>query len=136
MSVRLLLDQGLPRSAGDHLRPHGLDVNHTGDIGLSTAEDEAILRYAVADDRIVVTLDADFHRLMALSGATRPSVIRIRMEGLRGEELARLLLDVLRACADDLAHGALVSVQEDGMRLRRLPIARISPGGQDGGNPP
>lgn len=135
MSWRLLLDQGLPRSAGDHLRPLGLDAVHTGDVGLSTAEDAVILRYALDDDRIVVTLDADFHRLMALSGAIQPSVIRIRIEGLRGEELARLLLDVLRACVDDLVDGSLVSVQEDGVRLRKLPIARISPGRPDGSGP-
>jgi predicted nuclease of predicted toxin-antitoxin system len=128
MSWRLLLDQGLPRSAGDHLRPHGLDVVHTGDIGLWATADEEILQHALAEDRIVVTLDADFHRLMVLSGATQPSVIRIRIQGLRGEELAQLLLDVLRLCPDELAEGSPVSVQEDGLRLRRLPIARLSPG--------
>jgi hypothetical protein len=55
-------------------------------------------------------------------------VIRIRIEGLRGEELAQLLLDVLSSCADDLAGGALVSVQEEGVRLRRLPLARLTRG--------
>ena len=46
MSWRILLDQGLPRSAVDYLGPHGLDVVHTGDIGMWAAEDEVILQHA------------------------------------------------------------------------------------------
>jgi predicted nuclease of predicted toxin-antitoxin system len=71
MSWRILLHQGLPRSAADHLRPHGFDVIHTGDIGLWAADDAVIFQYARDESWVVVTLNADFHRLGALSGATR-----------------------------------------------------------------
>jgi predicted nuclease of predicted toxin-antitoxin system len=74
----------------------------------------------------VVTLDADFHKLIALAGATHPSVIRIRIEGLRAHALAQLILGVLQSCRDELIHGALVSVQEHGIRVRRLPVPRPS----------
>ena len=61
---------------------------------------------------------------MALSGATSPSVIRIRIESLRGEEVARLVQEVLSLCTDQLEAGALVSVQQGRLRLRRLPLIR------------
>jgi predicted nuclease of predicted toxin-antitoxin system len=126
MSEKVLLDQGLPRSAAEHLRRAGIETVHTGEIGMATADDASILQRANDDGRMVVTLDADFHKLMALAGATHPSVIRIRIEGLRGDALAHLIQEVLQSCRDDLIRGALVSVQERGIRIRRLPLARPS----------
>lgn len=54
---------------------------------------------------VVVTLDADFHALLVLSGAAGPSVIRIRIEGLRAEDLSTLLIKVIEVCNDDLTRG-------------------------------
>ena len=118
----LLLDQGLPRSAVAHLRTIGIDAVHASEIGLSTANDATILEYALGQGLVVVTLDADFHTRLALANATKPSVIRIRIEGMRGAELARLLEKVLNNCSEDLAQGAFVSVSENGIRIRRLPV--------------
>jgi len=89
----LLLDQGLPHSAVLHLKNADIEVAHVGDRGLATAGDSKILDFGRQEGRIVVTLDADFHALLALPGATGPSVIRIRIEGLRAESLATLLVD-------------------------------------------
>lgn len=120
--MNILLDQGVPRSAAALLRAEGQDAVHTGEIGMSTAEDSAILERARGEGRLVVTLDADFHRLLALSGASQPSVIRIRIEGLKAAEFADVVHNVLASCPEDLALGAVVSVQEDGLRLRSLPL--------------
>lgn len=86
--------------------------------------DSTILDLGHREGMVVVTLDADFHALLALSGLTGPSVIRIRIEGLRGEDLAGLLVRVLRVCGDDLLRGAMVSVTGNGIRIRRLPVSR------------
>lgn len=120
--MKLLLDQGLPRSAGELLRAASIDAVHVGDNGYATATDAAILQHAAIEMRIVVTLDADFHTLLALSGATTPSVIRIRVENLRAEATASLIQAVTMQCAHDLAQGAVVTVQEGRLRLRRLPL--------------
>jgi predicted nuclease of predicted toxin-antitoxin system len=118
----ILLDQGLPRTTVLRLRELGLDAEHVGDVGLATADDRTILDQARRRGQIVVTLDADFHAQLALSGAPAPSVIRIRIEGLKAEQLATLLRDVLEQCGDDLKSGAMVSVAESGIRVRRLPL--------------
>ena len=96
---------------------------HTGEAGLAEAEDSEIIRRAALKDRVVVTLDADFHMLLALAQAHKPSVIRIRIEGLRAEEFSRVLQEVLHKCADDLKAGAMISVNDFQIRIRRLPVA-------------
>ena len=109
--MKLLLDQGLPRSAARLLREAGIDTLHVGEIGYSAADDATILDRGREEERIVITLDADFHALLALSRATTPSVIRIRIEGLYGKKAADLIEAVLTHCAEDLKHGAVVTVQ-------------------------
>jgi len=121
--MRLLLDQGTPRTVAVLLRQAGFDAVHTAEIGMAKATDREILGRASADDRIVVTLDADFHALLVLSGAGNPSIIRIRLEGLRAEEFSILLQDVMSRCRHDLQTGAMISVQENRVRVRSLPIA-------------
>ena len=64
--MRLLLDQGLPRSAADLLRKASHDAVHVGEVGAATAEDADLLQMAREQGRVVVTLDADFHALLAL----------------------------------------------------------------------
>jgi predicted nuclease of predicted toxin-antitoxin system len=93
--MKLLLDQGLPRSTAILLRDLGIDTIHVGEIGLSEAEDTEIIQMAREEGRVVVTLDADFHTLLALDEATFPSVIRIRIERLRAPALTELLLKVI-----------------------------------------
>ena len=97
---------------------------HVHDIGLSTSSDSAIIRYARMNNQTICTLDADFHALLAVSGSETPSVIRIRREGLRGADLASLLLACWRAIGPAVASGAMITITETAVRVRRLPIAR------------
>lgn len=120
--MKLLLDQGLPRSAAALLTESGFDSVHVADIGLSKADDSEILQKALADEHVVVTLDADFHMLLALGEALNPSVIRIRIEGLKAAALTKLLLTVIRETESELKQGAAVTVDEDRIRLRLLPL--------------
>jgi predicted nuclease of predicted toxin-antitoxin system len=120
--MKLLLDQGLPRTAISYLQHSPIEVSHAADLGLAEAEDARILEFAVRENYTIVTLDADFHTLLAQSSAVMPSVIRIRIEGLKARALADLLKTVLRVCETDLNAGALVSVTSDSIRIRRLPV--------------
>lgn len=120
---RLFLDQGCPRSTASILNAQGWDVLHAGDIGLSRATDTDILEHARTDNRACVTLDADFHAILALSGATGPSTVRIRIEGLDGQALAAVLVRAWAQVENDLDQGALVTIDPTSVRVRRLPIS-------------
>ena len=80
MPLALVLDQGAPRDAVARLRDLGYECVHVGEVGMSTAVDEDILRFALGKNAVLVTLDADFHATLAVSGAVGPSVIRIRIQ--------------------------------------------------------
>ena len=122
--TRLLLDQGLPRSTTVLLRQIGWDVIHVSEVGMSSADDADILRRGRAESRVCVTLDADFHSLLATSGERSPSVIRVRKEGLDAPALAALLQTIWPRAESALQSGALVTVTERSLRVRRLPIVR------------
>jgi predicted nuclease of predicted toxin-antitoxin system len=119
---RLLLDQGLPKSTAALLVREGWDACHVADVGMSRASDVDILDRAEAEGRVCVTLDADFHALLATGAATGPSVVRIRKEGLDAAALAQLLEGLWPRIESALEAGAMVVVTERSVRIRRLPI--------------
>jgi len=45
--MKLLLDQGLPRSSVQYLRDIGIFAEHVGELGRSTASDQEILDLAI-----------------------------------------------------------------------------------------
>ncbi len=120
--MKLLLDQGLPRSTVKHLAAAGIAAEHVGELGMASASDDAILLAAQQRHAVVVTLDADFHRLLAASHASSPSVVRIRIEGLRGDQLAVILTRVIEAASAELEAGAVASLTPNRIRVRMLPI--------------
>jgi predicted nuclease of predicted toxin-antitoxin system len=122
--MKILLDQGVPRSAAALLRAAGIDAVHTAEVGLATATDERILEFAETEGYVVVTLDADFHALLALAGARSPSVIRIRQARLGAAAVVTIVQSVVQQASAELEQGALVTVQAGRVRVRRLPIIR------------
>ncbi|MCA9238870.1 MAG: DUF5615 family PIN-like protein [Planctomycetales bacterium] len=120
--MQLLLDQGLPRSAVTHLAALGIVAEHVGDLGMAAASDEQILEEAGQRGSVVVSLDSDFHALLAASGASSPSVIRVRIEGVKGDRLAAILQRVMNSATNELRQGAVVSVTTNRIRVRLLPL--------------
>jgi predicted nuclease of predicted toxin-antitoxin system len=121
--IKLLLDQGVPYSAASHLTAAGWDAIHTSEVGMQRASDRQILDYSASEERICVTLDADFHMLLAINNLHSPSVIRIRREGLKGEGIARLLLEIWPIVGEKLKKNAMVTVTDKNIRVRYLPVS-------------
>ena len=90
----------------------------------ATAADHELVEHARREGRTIITLDSDFHALLALSNADSPSVVRVRIQGLRGIELASLVEQTLALCIEDLRAGAMVTVDEHNVRVRLLPLVR------------
>jgi predicted nuclease of predicted toxin-antitoxin system len=120
--MRLVLDQGVPRDAAALLRSLGHDCIHVGEIGMSKAADEEILAFSLGRNAVVVTLDADFHAIVAVSGAQGPSVIRMRLQGLGAPEVVEAVGRVLASFEAELKCGSLITVKTRKTTCHRLPI--------------
>ncbi len=121
---KILFDQGIPYSATRLMKKAGWEVVHVSDIRMNRATDQAILDYARTSSCICVTLDADFHTLLAVNHYSQPSVIRIRREGLNGAMLAQLLCDIWPKIEKVVEDGAMITVTEKALRIRRLPVLK------------
>lgn len=95
---------------------------HVRDVGMQRATDENILARAHNEERILLTLDLDFGYLMAISAAALPSVVLFRLGNEVAEIVTKRLKEVIDCCADDLASGAFISVDDATIRVRHLPI--------------
>ena len=120
--MRLVLDQGVPRDAADGLSALGHDCTHVGALGMSTAEDQAILEWATIHEALVVTLDSDFHTILAVTQAAGPSVIRLRIQGLNGPAVVDAVRGVLAQFDAELRRGAMVTVKARKITCHRLPV--------------
>jgi predicted nuclease of predicted toxin-antitoxin system len=79
---------------------------------------------ARSDQRVLVSADTDFGELLAMSGATLPSVVLLRRPAKAPEDQAEVLIANLPAVEEELAVGAVVVILRDRIRIRNLPIRR------------
>ena len=68
--MKFLVDNQLPAALARHLRNHGHDCQHVLDIGLASASDIEICRYADNEKRVIISKDEDFLYLAKRPEAT------------------------------------------------------------------
>ena len=100
--MKFLADMGVSMTTVDLLRQAGEAVVHLRDEGLHRLPDDEILEKARREQRVVLTFDLDFGDLLA---AVTPKLFR-----------------VLDACRAELERGAIIILEDERYRLRRLPI--------------
>ena len=122
MTVKLLIDVNLSPKWVPVLRGLGWSAIHWSEIGDPRATDDAIMAWARQNGHTVFTHDLDFGALLALSGASGPSVLQVRSQDVLPDRLADVVATALRQHGADLASGALVVVDRSRARVRVLPI--------------
>jgi len=85
-------------------------VVHAREVGLAGAEDVEILDFAHSEIWICITLDHDFHGILAETGPSQPSVILLRAQQTgyvaTAEMVARLLKEFPGTAAGNLCFAA------------------------------
>lgn len=88
----------------------------------STASDNEIIQLANKEQAVIITQDLDFSAIIAQSGLNSPSIISLRIANARPDIIARILLNVLPFIEDYIIKGSIISIDEYGYRVRRLPV--------------
>jgi predicted nuclease of predicted toxin-antitoxin system len=122
--MRFLADMGVASRVVEWLREQGYDARHLREEQLQRLPDDQIFRKAVAENRVVLTLDLDFGEIVAFSGQQNVSVVLFRLQNTRAPHVIDRLRVVLQEALSALEQGAVVVVEESRFRIRRLPIGR------------
>ena len=120
--MRILADLNVAPRTVAFLRSRGHDVVRVDGRAADAAADAAIVEAARRDRRAVLTQDLDFSAIVALSGRAEPSVISVRLTSSRVEAVNARLDVVLPLVEQDVAAGAIVTVEDVRVRCRLLPI--------------
>ncbi|MGB5747907.1 MAG: DUF5615 family PIN-like protein [Desulfobacterales bacterium] len=106
----------------DVLITHGHEGIHAYQIGKDRASDIELLEIARRENRIIITADLDFPRLLALSLATGPGTVLFRGGNYSDVEMCKLLERVLEKVLPEVLESSICVVDKSRIRVARLPI--------------
>jgi len=114
--LKFLVDRCAGQRLADWLREQGHDVLASREVGEDPG-DEALLRRAATEGRVLVTIDKDFGKFLYLKGEGHQGLVRL--PDVLVEVRIRLMEQILKDHGTDLAHGAIVTVRGDRIRISR-----------------
>jgi len=113
--LKLLLDTCVWGGAAETLLAAGHDVRWMGEADPDPGDD-AIIRNAYAEDRVLVTLDKDFGELAVVYGMPHCGIVRL--VGLPARRQGEYCVALLARYGHELMGGAIITATADRVRIR------------------
>jgi predicted nuclease of predicted toxin-antitoxin system len=120
--MKFLVDMALSPGLSSWLREQSHDAIHASELGLDRAPDSDILRLAADAERVVITADLDFPRLLAQLGVISPGLILLRGGNYSEKESLDCIRRVLSAIPLKDLLQSIVVVDQQKIRRRPLPV--------------
>ncbi len=121
-NIRLLADVHMsPKTVAD-LQKQGYEIMRSSEFLPANAPDINILEFARTENWVVLTQDLDFSMLVALSRYSQPSLITLRLSSAKPDIVTQKLLDVLPQIEEALQEGSAITIQDESIRIRKLPV--------------
>ena len=117
--MKLFLDENLSPQHASELRTEGHDAIAVLEVGLSGATDEQVLRFAVENGRVLVTLDADFANVMRFPPEQTHGVVRLKVHPATEERIRQAIRRALLFLQNIDMAGRLAVIDQDKIRIRR-----------------
>ncbi len=115
--LRLLVDVGVGKKVERWLQEHGCDVKSIRNIN-PWMSDKEILKIAVSEKRLVITMDKDFGELIYNSGLPHRGVLLLRLEDAASDKKVEIVSKIMEKYSDRLMD--VFAVFKNGkLRIRR-----------------
>ena len=98
----------------DWLRGEGHDSLYAASLGPDPG-DRALLQKAVSEERILITIDTDFGKLVFKGGEVHCGIVRL--PDVRRDRRIQLMEIVLERYGTQLAKGAIITLRGDKIRV-------------------
>ena len=120
--MKFLVDMPLSPELAVWLAQRGHDAEHVSKLGLAQAADGEILERARGQQRVVVTADLDYPRLLALAQLDGPGLILFRGGNYSEQETMDRLKRALEVIPEEELPNSVVVIEKGRIRQRRLPL--------------
>ncbi|MBI3249528.1 MAG: DUF5615 family PIN-like protein [Deltaproteobacteria bacterium] len=114
--MKFLVDRCAGRRLADWLRSQGHDVIESRERGPDPG-DPILLKWAVAEGRVLVTIDTDFGELLFVQGASHHGLVRL--PDVPANKRIELMTQVLERHTSDLEAAAIITVRGGRIRVSR-----------------
>ncbi len=112
------LSPGLARWLVEHRH----DAIHAAEAGLDRSADEVILHRALSEQRVVITADMDYPRLLAIAKSKGPGLILFRGGNYSERESLERLQHLLDTIPNEELPRSIVVIEKARIRRRLLPL--------------
>jgi len=120
--VKFLSDMPLSPLLADWLKARGHDAVHAIHLAMDRSPDSEILERARKDQRVVITADLDYPRLLAITRAEGPGLILFRGGNYSDQETFEGMDRVLETITPEDLANSIVVIEKQKIRRRPLPL--------------
>jgi len=122
MKLKFIADIHISPLTVKALQAKGYNITRITDKLPATASDKEIIQLALQEKAAIITQDLDFSAIVAQSGFNGPSVVSLRVANAKPDVITHLLATVLPFIETDISEGAIVSIDEQEYRIKKLPV--------------
>lgn len=119
--IKFLANENISPSTVEFVKTLGYDIEAVRDVGLKGMPDQKVIEYAIAHDRIIITLDLDYGEAYYFSSHNNLGVIVLRLKSQWLENINVVLERFLASKKPELdtLKNALVLLHEYKCRIFR-----------------
>lgn len=121
--MKFLVDMPLSPGLSKWLVQQGHDAVHAYDVDLAEASDIALLDYALRENRMILTADLDYPRLLSILKTESPGLVLFRGGDYSEQESIDYMRQVFKMIPAGEMSRSIIVVEKNRIRRRHLPLS-------------